>query len=878
MLKLHILYSEKLKIMQEALLYVLLAFTPLAYGSVEVWSVTVLHLISLTIAAVWAVSVINKRSSVISRTPLDMPNLFLFLVVCLSALTSVYSYASAIQTLKIINYIFVFYLVVNLTQDRGKLLRLVIFLVIFGSVFATAGILLTKGSLLGFKIFSSSKYGLSLTFVNYNHFAGYLEMMVLLCIGLALSFSGAKRVIFLVLGVYIGVAVFFSLSRGGVIGMFSGLIFLIILSAIIRNFRRNLKALSFYLVALIMVVSTLGASPVIERMQTLSNPLHIDRVRLDTWRSSLDMVSDNILLGSGAGTFRYAFPKFRADTTYRRVDHAHNDYLEIASELGVIGLFLLFFCFSVMFVSVLKNVSNNPDRRLQALSLGSLAACFSLMVHGLVDFNFYIPSNAILFVVSSAIALNSSRMPGHGAGQWKTYSFDIIRSRIIYSVTAVLFISILSTIMSPFVGQIYKEKAIGYKNDNNYELAAASMKRAIFFNPGNAELNAEMGNLLLSWSLSSDTNSDKEYYLVKSLKYYEDASSQCSVCALYHGRRGYVLKKLGRHNGAEAAFKKAVANSPKDVFLRYDLASYFRDLGRFDDAKEEYREILLLDSSYYLKVFNDLWEVAQDYYSMQSAIPKDDYLRKKLAYFLMQKGKEGEALKELEYAVALNPVAKNAVAHLKGICFINGCGVALEKASEYNRNFNNDPAYRKQLAVMNDSVGNVDEAILFMRALITDKPSDVSHYLYLAGLYKKTYRFKDEVDTLYAGIKLNPDDPRLHSAVVYLCELRSRYPKAAGILQEVADNGPNDSERHYKLAVCYQGNRESGKALEEFKKAISLKPGKVRYRFQLGWHYKHLGLYQEAIEQFTMCLEVDPEYDSCKRDREKIYKELRKGD
>jgi O-antigen ligase len=86
------------------------------------------------------------------------------------------------------------------------------------------------------------------------------------------------------------------------------------------------------------------------------------------------------------------------------VNHAHNDYVELLAETGVIGglcclLFVVLLARSAL--ARLKSPRNSLDL---ALHLGAVAACDGLLVHSLVDFNLHIPSNALLFFLQAALA------------------------------------------------------------------------------------------------------------------------------------------------------------------------------------------------------------------------------------------------------------------------------------------------------------------------------------------------------------------------------------------------------------------------------------------------------------------------------------------
>jgi O-antigen ligase len=98
------------------------------------------------------------------------------------------------------------------------------------------------------------------------------------------------------------------------------------------------------------------------------------------------------------------FPLYETSYDGLIVNHSHNDYVEALAETGVIGglcglVFLVF-----LFWMAWKILSVEGDLRSFAYHAGALVACLGLLVHAGVDFNFHIPSNALIFLLQSALA------------------------------------------------------------------------------------------------------------------------------------------------------------------------------------------------------------------------------------------------------------------------------------------------------------------------------------------------------------------------------------------------------------------------------------------------------------------------------------------
>jgi O-antigen ligase len=121
--------------------------------------------------------------------------------------------------------------------------------------------------------------------------------------------------------------------------------------------------------------------------------------RLDIWSHTWGIFADYPVFGSGLGTFGLLYPAMEADGELIKTSHAHNDYMEYLSELGIVGMILLIGGIFYIFITCLLKWRKNRHPRVKSLGLGGIVAVLSLLVHGLADFNFQIPSNILLFSV-----------------------------------------------------------------------------------------------------------------------------------------------------------------------------------------------------------------------------------------------------------------------------------------------------------------------------------------------------------------------------------------------------------------------------------------------------------------------------------------------
>ena len=389
-------------------IYALLIFTPLARGSVQGWAVSVIHLVTLIALTTFLLGKSLSWNWKWINTPLDKPILCLLLLCFLSSIFSLHRYTSIWSLILLLNYLTIYYLVIYTVRTRAQFRQLIyiiigiaIFLSIFG-IFKRFGV-----NPFPWWEYPELKYSadlLSSTYGNHNHLAGYMEMAIPLLLGLFLiGFRGGKLFLLILLTFLMLTALILSLSRGGWIGLLTGLVFMAIALVTDRHFRnkRLIAALTGGFVAVAFIV--LASTPVVERIRTFEQKKEIPNLsaRVTVWKGVVKMIQDHPLLGTGPGTFATVFTQYQPPGFASRYFMAHNDYLHFISELG-----LLFFAIIVWMIIVLyKNgfqKLKNPSRLVRGITIGAMSGITAILIHSIVDFNLHIPANALLFTVLAA--------------------------------------------------------------------------------------------------------------------------------------------------------------------------------------------------------------------------------------------------------------------------------------------------------------------------------------------------------------------------------------------------------------------------------------------------------------------------------------------
>jgi len=448
----------------------LVVFSPLAFGSVHTWAFTTIEIIILVLYLLWTIRSFHGKHGELQglkwiKTPLNLP-IFLFIGFVLFQLCplpssllkiispttyrlylsvfpnqlrdfwtlSIYPWATAQELYRLLAYVGAFYLVVYHFRDKVWLDRLIKAIIVTGFVAATLGILqhfATPKEIYGFR--DASYAGPFGPYVNRNHFAGYMEMVILSGIGLLLSQVLVLRTLGERWRVYLSewgervfkvalvgfsvtvmiVALALSLSRGGIISLFVALLFMANMM-LIRQRGPFFGVLGLLLAFALFYLLWLGIDPVVRQLATLKHWSTTMGYRWNTWRDTVDMGKDFLSAGTGFGTFKYIYPLYKTMDHPLMFGHTENDYLELFSELGVVGWSLFWGGIVVFLLSMLRRWTERRYPYAVGICIGCLTAIVSLLLHSAVDFNLHIPANALLFFVLLGIGFNAVFLRAEG--------------------------------------------------------------------------------------------------------------------------------------------------------------------------------------------------------------------------------------------------------------------------------------------------------------------------------------------------------------------------------------------------------------------------------------------------------------------------------
>jgi O-antigen ligase len=395
---------------------------PLEFGAVEVWSISILELSAAVLFALWAARQVAAGKLEIVGNPLFLPMLLFAGLVLWQLATGRTAYRADTfsSALLYCAYGLLCFLIVQCLRKTSQVKLLAWVLSGYGFTVATVALMqgvTSNGKLYWLRTAQTDGwiYG---PYVNHNHYAGLMEMLtpIPLVISLSRGVPGPRKLLAALAAAVMASTIFLSGSRGGMVA-FAVQMFL--LTAFLIKRRKSWKtifALGAFLIIALGLLAWLGGDELVDRVASIHTPVHAElpgATRLKMDRDALNMFAQKPVSGWGLGVFGEIYPQFSSFSSNLPVGMAHNDYLQLLAEMGLLGFAAVLWFLLTLFRSALKKLKHWPLDANSAVTLAAMLGVSGILVHSFVDFNLQIPANAALFYVLCVVAAMEPRFGHH---------------------------------------------------------------------------------------------------------------------------------------------------------------------------------------------------------------------------------------------------------------------------------------------------------------------------------------------------------------------------------------------------------------------------------------------------------------------------------
>ena len=564
-------------------LAVVLFLSPLIYGKLDRWGritegaqVLVLSLICLGWLAVLGPTFFRNARLRITRTPAN-PAILAFLAIgAASILVSVNPHASLIEFLRLLTGALLFWLLIDRARERGRILWFVVSLVVSGWVVAWIGcrdyfVQVHLGNP-SWRIFS--------TFYNPNCLAGFLIMILPLA---AVVFFISKTLWQkMASGCGLGlllVALMLTGSRGGWLSFMIAVMFyvaLLIGSSSAGQTSNRSRQIALGVLALIVVVAMALLIPPIRLriMSGFSPEVSSNMFRYLTWQATLGIISDHPWLGTGLGTFQYIFPKYAIGGFTRM---AHQNYLQMGAEIGLLGLATFIWLLVTFWVIWLRAFRARPEPNERYLLIAAASGMLAFSMHSLLDYGWYLGVTALSFWFLLGITVSLSTPPIREVRLPATPWFRWLGFLALLGVMGfILLVSFRS-----YWGSLHAQRARKAESAGNYWDAIAEWRAAVESDPGDGLYHRYLGRALGIDGISE----------VKRAIELEPTNS------LNYGLLGNMEASAGEWKAAVSSYGKAIAFNPQHLKSYLGLGTSYRRLEDLNKAWETYLRMIEIEKS-----------------------------------------------------------------------------------------------------------------------------------------------------------------------------------------------------------------------------------------------------------------------------------------
>jgi O-antigen ligase len=331
-------------------------------------------------------------------------------------------HTTGLYLLLAVGYAALCFSVVHGFRSHRRLSRLMLLIIGFGVFESLYGLVQSLGGfhyIWSVPVEDNRAHG---TLMNPNHYALLLNLAI--CVGVGYLYTRSMKVLrgrklnlrrivgmadsarlawIVVWLALIGFGVFASLSRMGTIAMFVCLGSMLAAGRLAKGERRRTVIVFSVFFAIVSLGLYVGVENLLERYASMAQSGYLERDRIPIWRDAWPMASTTLWFGKGLGSFMWTFPAYETMEPDIPAMYAHNDYLEVVAEIGIVGFALMIWAFVLCWRSAIRNLLSG-DPLVRGIGVATIGALAATAIQEITDYSLYIPGAAAMFIL--LIALN----------------------------------------------------------------------------------------------------------------------------------------------------------------------------------------------------------------------------------------------------------------------------------------------------------------------------------------------------------------------------------------------------------------------------------------------------------------------------------------
>ncbi|MBN2519047.1 MAG: tetratricopeptide repeat protein [Bacteroidales bacterium] len=596
--------------------------------------------------------ILSSEEIVWKRNKLNLPIYLFIIILTLSLLISNATRVSFGDYLIFISYIILYFIVINVIKQKKEFDS-------FIKIFFITSFLVSVYALIqyyGLDPYFTELNQITSTIGQKNCVSNYLAIILPVVFSyFLLEKERRNKFIYYLLLSVLYITLMICQSRGIWISISLTLIFaiyIIIKFNFLKLFQENNKWLFLVLVTFLVITmiystdNSLNKSAITVTERAISTFDEQDpslNMHLLKWNTTINMIKDKPLLGSGIGTFKMNYLDYQAVFLQKYPDYikysgkaaeAHNEYLQMGAELGIVGLGIFLSIFFVFYSLALKYLKNNQNNQDKIIVFSLLMGITSFLIHSLFTFPYHVPvlgSTFFIFLGLTVVYISGfeiNEVDKKNIIRIKINTNQMIKN-IIIILTLLLAVFLIGIfVVKPYSAEIHYFKGMKDYENQNYNDALKDFKYAARLDPSNGRILHGLG----STYYHLDIQDEAQKILQRTKYYFNDRNIYRNL--------GLSYTQSGNYQKAEKEIKHAIYLDPKFTKAYIDLAYLYAIQKDYDKALIEWNKVFEIEPD-----FSEKYNVL---YFMGIAYQKKQMPEKALEYFL----------EALELAPEASPIEK----------------------------------------------------------------------------------------------------------------------------------------------------------------------------------------------------------------------------
>jgi hypothetical protein len=314
------------------------------------------------------------------------------------------------------------------------------------------------------------------------------------------------------------------------------------------------------------------------------------------WTGTLKLIREQPVIGHGIGSWQWLYPKHKHPVVVSHTEYTHNDYLNLASDYGLIGVVLLLCVFAGFFWQAARTSDPRIPSDERSFVVGSVVGVVAVLFHAIFDFNSHIPANALLLAVvlgcTASIEDPDRRFARTPLANWARWSLG----------GGVL-------IVCGILGWSFAHTALGARytrlgTDAKYvhilepEIGRALFHKAIAFDPRSSKPYARLADSYRTqaeFRIGEEKKPERLALARQAVEFFEASLrlNSFDTLVLLKAARSYEL--AGDDGQSLKTLHRALDNDPEAAIVHMKLGQFYRDRGKEALALKHFEHALIIN-------------------------------------------------------------------------------------------------------------------------------------------------------------------------------------------------------------------------------------------------------------------------------------------